>query len=90
MLDLAFCFMFAVDEKAAGPAGSKLAGFIGGELITDVNFSLRQLIMRRDGVQFQTKKTVSVLQSAVFDVQREATKKTAFCDDNTRYPRTQP
>src|SRR6266516_4998626 len=90
MLDLAFGFLFPVDEAPACPAGSELAGFIGGELVADVDFAFRQLITRGDGVQFQTKETVGVLQSAFFDVKREAAKKTAFRDDHARYSGPQP
>ena len=90
VLNFTFGLLFAVNEKAACAAGGKLTGFIGSELIAHVNLSLWQLIARGDGVQFQTKKTISMLQSAFFDVKREAAKKTAFCDDHAGYSGPQP
>src|SRR6266542_4021953 len=86
MLDLAFGFLFPVDEEPACPAGSELAGFIGGELVADVDFAFRQLITRGDGVQFQTKETIGVLQSAFFDIKREAAKETALRHDDASIP----
>jgi hypothetical protein len=59
---------------SARTAGGELAGSIGGELIADVNFTLRYIIARDNGVQFQTEETICVLQLTAFDIKREAAK----------------
>ena len=72
-------------KSAACAARGKLAGFIGGELIAHMTLPLATHRATGDRVQFQTKETIGVLQSAFFDVKREAAKKTAFRDDHARY-----
>ena len=50
MLNPALSFLFAVNEKATCAAGGQLAGLVGGELITDVDFACRHTIARSDRV----------------------------------------
>src|SRR5207247_5789645 len=85
VLNFTFGFLFAVNEKAACAARGKLTGFIGSELIADVNLSLWQLIARGDRVQFQTKKTISVIKSPFFHVSREGGKEYTFAGDHAGY-----
>src|SRR4030095_1944879 len=84
VLHFQFGLLFAVNEKAGRAAGSKLAGFVGGELVAHVDFACRNGIARTDGVEFQAKQAVGVLEMSVFDIQGKPAKETGFSHDHAR------